>query len=347
MNVNLISLMKANKRVLLVGPPGIAKTGRILAAAAACKRRVVIFRASLCERVDVGGCLVPDIEAGVTRALPLAVMNDLMTTKDDVLLFLDDLGQAPVDVQASWMRVFDEGTLPPNVLIWAATNRPGDKAGVTALCEPLRSRFHVAFRIATPSDTGDDPNGGVPLASWAQEVDQWCEWALDHDAAPEIIAWHRSTQGRTLYAWKPHSDPSVRMPDFRAWQTVLELWNAGLRDLNTLGAAVGRPVAAEFLAFAALADKLPSPEQVWMDPEGAQVPDEPAALYLVAAFLGQACESKHGRALVKYLQRMPRIYGALLARDAFRKLGAKLSGTREWAQWYTQNQDIFAVGTSS
>lgn len=343
-SISLVDLFKARERVLLVGPPGIAKTGRILAAAAACKLRPVVFRASLSERVDFGGALVPDVQAGVTRALPLEVLNDLISTKEPTLLFLDDLGQAPIDVQAAIMRLFDDGTLSEHVLIAGATNRPGDRAGVTALCEPLRSRFTVAFRIAQPGEQVDDPNGGVPLCSWEQEVDHWCDWALENEAPPEVVAWHRSTKGRTLYGWKPHADPSVRMPDYRAWATIIRLWNAGLRDMAMLGAAVGRPIAAEFLAYAALAEKLPSPEQVWMDPDGAPVPDDPGALYLVSAFLGAAVEAKNGRALVKYLSRLPRIFGALLARDAYRKLGPKLSGSKEWVAWWNANQDIFAVG---
>ena len=48
------------------------------------------------------------------------------------------------------MKLFDNGELPKNVLICGATNRPGDKAGVSALCEPLRSRFNVALAIPTP-----------------------------------------------------------------------------------------------------------------------------------------------------------------------------------------------------
>ena len=55
------------------------------------------------------------------------------------MLLLDDLGQAPIDVQAAAMSLFDSGALPEHVLIWGATNRPGDKAGVSSLCEPLRS----------------------------------------------------------------------------------------------------------------------------------------------------------------------------------------------------------------
>lgn len=340
----LCKLMKAGERVLLVGRPGCAKTARISAAAKLCGRRLIVMRASLCERVDFAGVMVPDMKAGLARALPLDLLHELQTTKVPVLLFIDDLGQAPVDVQAALMRVFDEMQLSEQVLIWGATNRPGDKAGVTALCEPLRSRFGLAFRIAGPDDDLSDMNGGVPLCTWAEEIEGWCEWAMDHDAPAEIIAWHRATQGRTLYAWKPHADPSVRMPDYRTWETVVRRWNDGMRDLNILGAAIGRPVAAELIAFAKLADQLPTPDQVKMDPKGAMLPVEPQALFLVCSFLSVAADAASARAFVLYLQRLPRVYGALLARDMNRKLGAKLTGTKEWVDFFTKNQALFNVG---
>jgi hypothetical protein len=338
----LETLMAAEERVLLVGPPGCAKTARIHAIAQKLGRKLVVMRASLSERVDFGGALVPDVVANVTRALPLELLADLQTTTDPTLLFLDDLGQAPVDVQSALMRLFDEGELSPDVLIWGATNRPGDVAGVTRLSEPLRSRFGPKFAIAAPG-TENTPNGPSVLGTWADEVAMWCEWAMDSDAPAEVIAWHRSTSGRTLYDWKPSADPALSMPDYRAWATVIRLWTKGIRDLHVLAGVVGKPVASEFLAFARLAHKLPTPDQVWMDPKGAPVPTDPAALYLVASMLAAAVEPKHAAAVVTYLSRMPRVYGALLARDAYRKLGAKLSGSKEWVKWFTANQEIFAV----
>jgi hypothetical protein len=235
--------------------------------------------------------------------------------------------------------------LSPHVLIWGATNRPGDVAGVTRLCEPLRSRFHLAFAIPTRG-SDDRADGPVMLGTWEDEVAGWVEWAMDNGAAPEIIAWHRSTSGRTLYDWHPAADPAVRMPDFRSWETVIRLWNSGITSLSAVSAAIGKPHAAEFLAFARLADKLPTPDQVFLDPSGAPVPTDPSALYLVASMLAAAVKPEHGTAVVTYLARMPRVYGALLARDVYRKLGAALSGSREWVSWFTENQELFAVGAS-
>lgn len=338
-------LAAAKVRFLLVGPPGCGKTARVAAAAEKAGARLVVLRASLMERVDVGGALVPDMAAGVTRALPLDLLHDLQTTTEDTWLFLDDMGQAPIDVQAALMKLFDDGFLSPHVFIVGATNRPGDVAGVTRLCEPLRSRFHTAFAIPAPG-TENRADGPVVLGTWADEVEGWVNWAMDNGAPAEVIAWHRSTSGRTLYAWEPSADPAVRMPDFRSWETVIRLWNSGLQQLPAISAAIGKPAAAEFLAFARLASKLPTPDQVWLDPANAPVPTDPSALYLITSMLAAAVDASHAAAIVTYLARLPRVYGALLARDAYRKLGASLSGSKEWVRWFTDNQEIFAVGNA-
>jgi len=339
--MNLTKLIAEKMRVLLVGPPGCGKTSRIAAAAKAAGARFLSFRASLAERVDFGGCLVPDVAGGVTRALPLEMLRDLKAAKDVVLVLFDDLGQAPMDVQASVMKLFDPGELPENVLLWGATNRPADKAGVCGLCEPLRSRFDLAFAIATPG-AENKADGSTLLGSWADEVAGWCEWALDQGFAPELVAWHRSTVGRTLYDWRPHADPAMRLPDFRSWETVGKLWRAGMSDLLHIGAAIGKGPAAEFLAFARLADKLPTPDQVAIDPNGAPVPSDPSALYLISANLAAAATSQNAPAFCLYMGRMPRIYAALTGRDMYRRLGAKLSGVKEWQSWFVENQELFS-----
>lgn len=343
--MNLASLISARMRVLFVSGPGTGKTARIAAAAKATGHRLVVFRASLAERVDIGGCLVPDMQSGTTRALPLEMLQDLRTNPEPTVFLADDLGQGPMDVQAALMALFDPGALPDNVLIWGATNRPGDKAGVSALCEPLRSRFHLAFTIATP-ESADKADGPTVLAPWKDEVDGWCEWATEQGFAPELIAWHRSTTGRTLYAWKPAADPALRLPDFRSWETVGRLWNAGLRDLHTIGAAIGKGAAAEFLAFAALADQLPTPQQVWLDPNGTQIPSDPAGQYLIAAMLGRAAEPQYASQLVTYFSRLPRVMGAYCARDAYKRLGAKLAGCSAWQKWWLANKALFETGPS-
>ena len=232
-NKILIDELKARQNVLLIGPPGSGKTARIFATAKTCKYNVVVWRASLMERVDISGCIIPDTAAGVSRQLPFSGVRELQNTTDDTILFLDDLGQAPGDVQAALMRAFDNSFFPKNVVIWAASNRPADGAGVTSLCEPLRSRFHSAYIIPTPG-IGEKPDGGVLLGDWRDEVENWLDWAFAQNAPAEIISWIRfseSTGEHPLYQWKKSADPSVRMADYRSWGALIARWNAGLRSL--------------------------------------------------------------------------------------------------------------------
>jgi hypothetical protein len=342
MHETLKKLMIAGERVLLVGKPGCAKSARVEYVAKETGRRLVVMRASLSERIDFGGALVPDMAAGITRALPMEVLRDLQTTTEPTLFFVDDVGQAPIDVQAALMKLFDPGELSPSVLIWGATNRPGDKAGVSALCEPLRSRFSLAFGIASPGDEEKAADGATFINSWKEEAEGWCEWAMDSDAPAEVVAWHRSTSGAKLYNWKPAADPAQRFADFRSWATVIRLWKAGCRDLHTVSAAIGKAAAAEFLAFARLADELPTPDQVWLDPKGAPVPQDPSALYLSATMLAGAVSPQHAGQFCQYIDRMPRVFGALAGKDAYRRLGAKLSGNKHWCAWFMKNQELFA-----
>jgi hypothetical protein len=242
------------------------------------------------------------------------------------------------------MRLFDPGFLSPHVLICGATNRPGDKAGVTALCEPLRSRFDVAFRIATPSDTTTDTmESGTLLSSWDEELAGWLDWMTDNGAPSELVAWHQFSKGRTAYAWKPNSDPSIRMADYRSWCTVAKLWNSGHKSTQVIASAIGKPAAMEFLGFASLADELPTLDEIRANPDSARIPSQPASLFLVSSLLASQCEKRDVKPIVRYFSRMPRTYGALIGRSLYKRLAEKLSASPEWAGWIIKNQDLFTL----
>lgn len=331
-------------RVLLAGAPGTAKTAMIEAAAARDGRRVMVFRAALADRCDAGGALVPDAAAGITRALPLEFLAEVRRASsagEKMLVFLDDLGQAPVEVQSSLMRWFDRGHFGPSVLIWAATNRAKDKAGVAGFCEPLRSRFDQRFAVPGPGDSFESDKGSQPLCEWKELADEWCDWATDAGKPVEVVAWHRSTGGSKLYDWKPHADPAMSFCDFRSWDSVSKLWAAGLRDLRSIAAAIGKAAASEFTAFARLSDKLPTPDEVWMGPQSARVPVEAGGQFLIASMLVSKLTPGVVPNFLTYIDRLPRSTAAYAARDAYRKLGAKIAGTAAWARWYEANKDLF------
>lgn len=360
----LSSLISAGEWVLLSGPPGTAKTSRIRAAAERAGRKLFLGiggrTADMVDRLDVGGAIMPNKATGVAEVYPLSDMKEILDYQGPAVWFVDELGRAPIDTQGMYCSQFDFIRRErPNLVVVGATNRPQDKAGVTVISEQLRSRFSVAFTIATP-DTADKPDGPVLLTPWNHqgmacdgcEVCGWCEWAMDDQHATGlgpipsvVIAWHRTTNGAALYTWKPQSDPASRAADFRTWHTVGRLVARGLSDLNTIAAAIGKPAAAEFLAFAELAETIPTPEQIRIDPKGAPVPsaENASGLYLVATSLAAAANAQDAEPFCTYMGRMPRVFAALLGRDMYRRVGAALSGSKAWSEWVKANGELFGA----
>ena len=345
----LAALIDAGNRVLLVGAPGLAKTARINAVGKLLG--IPVFygvggrTCDLMDRLDASGAVVPDVAAGVSRTLPLEALQQVLTHKGRAIWFLDEIGRAPLDVQGGLCSQLDAlKAAGSEVIVVAATNRPQDRAGVAALSEQLRSRFDQTFFIATPDNTGDKAEGAIALCSWADEVTGWCDYAADAGFDPVIVAWHRSTSGSTLYNWRPTADASLRFADYRSWHSVAKLFRAGLTETDLVAATVGREIAVKFSAFAAMARELPLPSAVLADPANAPVPSSPAACFFLATVLPTAVTSTKAVApFLTYIDRLPRIYTALAARDLHRKHGAgPLARSAEWNAWFIQNQALFA-----
>jgi hypothetical protein len=344
----LANLIRNRFRVLLVGPPGTAKTARVIAAANLLGWR---FRygidgrtADLMDRLDAAGAVVPDVAAGVSRSLPLQALKDIIESTEPTVWFVDEIGRAALDVQGALNAVFD--LLKRNgspVVVVAATNRPQDKAGVAVLSEQLRSRFDVTFAIATPDAKTDDVSGPTYLTDWAGEVAGWTDYAADAGFAPTVVAWHRTTGGSELYTWKPNANAALRSCDFRTWETVSRLVNSGITDVDSIGATIGRGPAAKFLAFAALASQLPAPSEVFASPDTAALPHEPAACYLISTVLARVVTPKQVPSFLTYIERLPRVFTALAARDVARRLDKQLVHAPGWAAWAVKNNALFLL----
>jgi hypothetical protein len=72
----------------------------------------------------------------------------------------------------------------------------------------------------------------------------------------------------------------------------------------------------EYLAFRQLIAELPDIAQVLMDPEGAPVPENPSARYLVSMALAAQMTNENFGVALRYLQRLPTMFRAFSVRDA-------------------------------
>lgn len=346
----LAALMKGLKRILLVGDTATAKTSMVHQASKSLGWDLIVFRASLCERVDFSGAFVPDIVAGVTRLLPMELIAMLKKSTKMTVLFLDEIGQAPTEVQSAVLSLFDKGALPPNVIIWAATNRVNAR-GVTTIVEPLRTRFDSIYEMPSPTSTEANSTGTL-LCSWEEIRQSWMNWAMDEGYPAEITGFHAMTANKVpspLWAWKPSLDPAVRMPDFRTWESAASLWADGWRDVTTYSAVLGKEVALLFTSYAALQEGLPTIDDVWSDPEGALVPTDSNCQYFMAAMLCGAAKKKNGSAFMRYIVRLDKqieLFAGTTILD--REVNATpkvaiVSACAEWQPWFIANQHLFRL----
>lgn len=367
MSSYLASLMQIGQWFALFGPPGCAKTARIIAAAKESKRKLFLGiggrTADLMDRVDIGGAIVPDVANQVSHTLPLTELKEILECTEPAVWFIDELPRATIDVQGGICSVLDRIKARnraglSNMQVVAAGNRQSDKAGSNSLQEQIRSRIGLKYEIAGPETKVDDTQGSVTLMPYYEErggvpieeceVMHWVRWAQDvKNADPRIIAYHRSTKGTELYRWKPSANPSMAMADFRTWETVIDLFAHGIEDRATIGATIGRASEVPFRTFCQLADDIPTQDEMIMDPEGCRIPTNAGAMLMVATMFARNLDAAAVKPFITYINRFPRLYAALALTDAWRKHSKMLSLDKTWAKWWQENQELFLGAKAS
>lgn len=361
MSTYLTSLINARQWFSLFGIPGSAKTARIIAASRASGRKLFLGiggrTADLMDRVDIGGAIVPDAAHGVSHTLPLTELKDILECREPAVWFIDELPRASIEVQGGLCSVLDiikgrNRRGESDMVVVCAGNRQCDKAGSNALQEQLRSRIGLKFEIAGPDTKVDDTQGAVTLMPYYAEqggvpieeceVMHWVRWAQDvKNADPRIIAYHRSTKGTELNRWKPSANPALAMADFRTWETVIDLFALGIEDNATIGATIGRAGAVPFKTFLALADDIPTQDEMVMDPDGCRIPQNAGGMLMVATMFARNLDAAAVKPFITYINRFPRLYAALALTDAWRKHSKMLSLDKTWARWWQENQELF------
>jgi hypothetical protein len=195
--------------------------------------------------------------------------------------------------------------LPDCVSFVAATNRRTDRAGVSGILEPVKSRFSAIVEL-TP------------------DIDDWCLWAINHGIQSTLIAFLRFRPD-LLSNFQPSQD-MTNSPCPRTWASLAKLEALQLPaalEAEALTGAVGQGAATEYLAFRKLASALVSVDQILLDPKGSPIPSKPAELYAVSCALACKANDKNLSRIAAYVERMTTEgkgeFAALTLRDAVRR----------------------------
>jgi hypothetical protein len=267
---------QAGLPVILWGPPGIGKTGRIRKIFEALARRqpgliLETVIAGLREPSDFAG--LPKITSNGVELVPPAWARRLAAAPRGVG-FLDELSTASPATQKALLRVVLEGVvgdlaLPPTVSWVAAANAVEHAADGYDLAPATANRF-IHLEVERPSATewaawlmsaGGEAEADVPILDQALWADRYRE------VRALAAAYLQRFPGQLLDAPVDEARAGRAWPSPRSWELGLRGYAAGLvvgDELlagGLLAGAVGPGVAAQFVVWVREQD-LPDPREV-------------------------------------------------------------------------------------
>lgn len=295
---------------LVTGAPGTGKSDLIAQAAEAAGAALILSHPAVADPTDAKGLPWVNKDGESATFLPFGELAQAVHATAPTLWFLDDLGQAPPSVQASYMQLLlarrvNGHKLPDVVTFAAATNRRTDRAGVSGILEPVKSRFAAIVELEV-------------------NLDDWCMWAFGADVPAELIAFLRF-RSELLCKFTPSAD-LTNCPLPRTWAHVSKLLKLELPSAimhAAITGAVGEGAAAEFSAFRKMYKELPAIDGILIDPDASKIPTEPAVLYAVATALGMRATVKNFGRIARYAERLMDAqhgeFAALLLRDVIKR----------------------------
>lgn len=312
----LIDAVKNREQLLIVGMPGIGKTDIVKQACDELGADIIVSHPAVSDPTDYKGLPARAADGEHAEFLPFGETWKAIQAKKLTVWFVDDLGQASDAVQKGLMQLLlgrrlNGHLLSDKVVFVGATNDVGQRAGVTGLLEPVKSRWDSIIHLEV-------------------SMDDWCRWAVSNKMPTELIAFIRSRPD-LISQFEP-TKAIVNHPSPRTWASVGRRLARGVKDFELIKGAVGKGAATEFLAFLELANEAPNLDDIILNPKTTAVPEKPALKYLVATGLANRTKKDNFVRVFQYLERMPMPFRVLCMRDIVQR-DKSLTATEIFVKW--------------
>ena len=346
----LLSNIRIGRPAFIWGNPGIGKSDNVrqlieFYKSQNLKAMLIDVRASQLDAVDTRGVPFTYVvsttdDDGEKRRTGWAI-PDLFPSEDEaakfdiIILFLDELNNAPLSVQAAlYQLVLDrqlgQYTLPANVKILAAGNLETDRGATSRMATPLADRFfHYQLLV---------------------DGESWERWALRSAIHTAVIAYRR-WRPEHLHDFDPKSKSKSQATP-RGWEYVsdalIDIEAHGINgavEMAMITGKLGEAIGTEFVGFLKIYRNLQDPDAVILDPVGAEISTDPAVNYaLCGALAARATEANIDR-IITYAERLrddkrsgPE-FMTLLIRGAALK-NPKTQSTRGFIKWASDNPEV-------
>lgn len=346
----LLSNIRISRPAFIWGNPGIGKSDNVRALIEHFKSEgksamLIDVRASQLDAVDTRG--VPFTYVVTTTADEVEkrrtgwAIPDLFPSEDEaakfdiIILFLDELNNAPISVQAAlYQLVLDrqlgQYTLPENVKILAAGNLETDRGATTRMATPLADRFfHYQLLV---------------------DGDAWERWAIRKGIHIAVISYRRWKPDH-LHCFDPKSKSKAQATP-RGWEYASDALQDieahgvnGEVEIAMLTGKLGEAIGTEFVGFLKIYRNLQDPDAVILDPNGAAISSDPAVNYALCGALAKRATDANIDNVVIYAERLrdDKRAGAefmtLLMRGTAIE-NPKVQSTRGFIKWASDNPEV-------
>ena len=332
----LIRDFKIGLTPMVASSPGMGKSDIIRNIAEKFKLKVVDFRVSQCEPVDMQGypgvISNGDNQLRMTFHIPeyFPIEGDAIPEGyDGWLLFLDEFNSGNKQTEAAaYKLILDREVykhkLHDRCLIAAAGNLTTDRAIVNTQSTATTSRLnHYRMRV---------------------DYKVWVNWANEHNIDHRIIS---------LIKFKPELlhrfDPSTNELTFpcpRTWEFASKVISGAkaIDHINKirLAGTIGEGAAVELATYSEIYKNLPTIEQILANPKsGWKVPTEPSELYAVTTMLAHNSTPDSIEKLIIAINRLPTDFQVITFKDIYKRTPV-LKGHPVIKEWIaTHSSKIF------
>jgi hypothetical protein len=311
--------------VLIKGKPGIGKSDIVASAAKEAKAELIISHPVVSDPTDYKG--MPFVDGTEAKFLPFNELNLLINASKPTVFFLDDLGQALPSVQAACMQLLlarriNEFKISDLVTFVAATNRREDKAGVTGILEPVKSRFSSIVELNV-------------------NTDDWCDWAVANNMPHELVSFLRFRPDMLDKDTTPNKD-IVNTHSPRTVAALGRLQASGLPvDLRyeVFKGAVGEGFAVEYISYLKVYTSLPHLEDIVNSPESINIPSDPAMLYALSGLVSNRITKDNCEPLMTFINRLPVEIQVVTMKSITKS--ASLLSNKTVSKWFIDNANAF------
>jgi len=278
----------------------------------------------------------------VTKFAPNARFK--MHTGKPVIVMLDEIGKAMKSVKNVLLTLMLEQRigdhhLPKGSIVFGTTNLLTD--GVGDMLE-AHARNRVCFVTVRKPD-----------------ADEWIEWALSNDIAPEVIAWVKQfPHALASYTEGNQKDNAYIFNPTRAGMGAvvtprsLEKASHIAKRRNELGDAltismltgtIGESASRDMQAFFTVVDKLPTWEAILASPNTAKLPNDAVAKCILVFGAITRVQKETLSKWMEYVKRMDMEWQALFATSVMKspEKQAFCVSNADFKNWALSNQWLF------